>query len=343
MDVDLFAYDLPPELIAQQPLARRDQSRLLVYDRQTAVIRDESFFSLPDWLAPGDLLVYNDTRVIPARLPGRKSTGGRVEVFLLTRLEGDGREELWQCLFKASKPLRPGLRLYFSGPLEAEVLVPAGREPGKVRLTSPDGVARAIEAVGEVPLPPYIRRTPDEQDRGRYQTVFSRPEKGGAVAAPTAGLHFTPDLLSRLERAGVARAPLTLHVGLGTFQPVKCRRVEDHPMHAEYYQLPASTLELITRTRAAGGRVVAVGTTVTRALEFWARTGSRSGMCDLFIYPGFTFQVVQALITNFHLPRSTLLMLVAAFAGREEIMTVYRHAIARRYRFYSYGDGMLLL
>jgi len=344
MDVDLFAYDLPADLIAQHPVSRRDQSRLLVYERQSARIRDEQFADLPSFLAAGDLLVYNDTRVIPARLPARKATGGRVEVFLLARLAADREGELWQCLFKSSKPVRAGQRLAFPGSLAAEVVVPSGTGPGQVRLTAPGGeISRLIEEIGQVPLPPYIRRTPDDGDRGRYQTVFARPEKSGAVAAPTAGLHFTPELLRRLEAAGIATAPLTLHVGLGTFLPVKCRRVEEHRMHAEYFQLPPATAALVERTRAAGGRVVAVGTTVTRTLEFWAREGVQEGLCDLFIYPGFTFRVVDALITNFHLPASTLLMLVAAFAGREEILAVYRHAIARRYRFYSYGDGMLIL
>jgi len=293
--------------------------------------------------------VYNDTRVFPARLRGLKPTGGQVEVFLIPRgqeeRDGEESETMWPCLFKASKPVKPGLVLTFGEALSGEVVTPSSSEPGKIQLTAAGGTSvwSQIEQIGQVPLPPYIKRTADGDDRERYQTIFAETGRKGAVAAPTAGLHFSPELLAGLKQQGIAAVPLTLHVGLGTFLPVKAAKVEDHQMHAEWYRIPLTTLNAIDKARSAGKRVIAVGTTVTRTLEFHAVTGKTSGSCDLFIYPGFEFKRVDALITNFHLPRSTLLMLVSAFAGRQRIMDAYRHAIGKKYRFYSYGDGMLIL
>jgi len=356
LDVSLFDYELPPERIAQFPLPERDRSRLLQVRAGRMEFGDASFAALPELLAPGDLLVLNNTRVIPARLLGRKPSGGRIEAFLVRpglkeereQLFADGlrgREgavELWQALFKASKKVRPGLKIVFSDELVGEVIVPSGLEPGFLLLKNlaGGGVAEAVARIGRVPLPPYIRRDPDGDDRLSYQTVFAaRP---GAVAAPTAGLHFTSGILERLREKGVEQAFLTLHVGLGTFAPVRCEKVEEHRIHEEFFQIPEATVEALERTRAHGGRIVAVGTTVTRALEYFAATGRREGMCDLFIYPGFEFRVIDILLTNFHLPASTLLMLVAAFAGRETILAAYRRALELEYRFYSYGDAMLI-
>jgi len=356
MDVSLFDYELPTERIAQFPLDRRDHSRLLRVTAGSSDFGDGFFYQLPELLQPGDLLVLNNTRVIPARLLGRKPSGGRVEAFLVRPVapeeiadcgdpddtSGDAGRELWQALFKASKPLRPGLVIEFGSGLEGEVIAPSGLRPGFLLLKNRRGgtVAEAIEAIGRVPLPPYIRRDPENSDRTTYQTVFAA--KRGAVAAPTAGLHFTPEILERLENRGIRRAFLTLHVGLGTFAPVRCEKVEEHRIHEEYFEIPENTLELVEETRRAGGRIVAVGTTVTRSLEYFAATGRRQGMCDLFIYPGFEFRLVDLLLTNFHLPASTLMMLVSAFAGRETIMAAYRRALELEYRFYSYGDAMLI-
>lgn len=349
MDVDLFSYDLPPALIAQHPLERRDESRLLVVDRSRNFFEDSRFSRLGGYLSPGDLLVYNDTRVFPARLRGLKPTGGRVEVFLIPRGEneenGEKSEAVWPCLFKASKPVKPGLALTFGEALTGEVVAPSSSQPGKIKLTAAEGTSvwAQIERIGQVPLPPYIKRPAAGDDRERYQTIFAETGKEGAVAAPTAGLHFSPELLAVLKQQGIAAVPLTLHVGLGTFMPVKTAKVEDHQMHAEWYQIPLTTLDAIDKAKSAGKRVVAVGTTVTRTLEYHAVTGKTKGFCDLFIYPGFQYRLIDALITNFHLPRSTLLMLVSAFAGRQRIMAAYRHAIGKKYRFYSYGDSMLIL
>ena len=353
MDVSLFDYELPSERIAQFPLSRRDHSRLLrVRAGERENFGDGFFHQLPDHLEKGDLLVLNNTRVIPARLLGHKPSGGRVEAFLVrpataaeirpVEVPETAGAELWQALFKAAKPVRPGLVIDFGSGLEGEVLAPSGLKPGFLLLKNHRGasVAEAVEELGRVPLPPYIRRDPEAGDRTAYQTVFA--EKDGAVAAPTAGLHFTPETLERLERKGVRRAFLTLHVGLGTFAPVRCEKVEEHRIHEEFFQVPESTVGLVEETRRAGGRIVAVGTTVTRALEYCAATGRREGMCDLFIYPGFRFQLVDLLLTNFHLPASTLMMLVSAFAGRETIMAAYRRALELEYRFYSYGDAMLI-
>ena len=331
-----FHYDLPPELIAQVPLAERRASRLLVLDGATGDTQDRLFADLPSLLRAGDLLVFNDTRVLPARVIGRKPTGGRVEL-LLERLLGP-RSALVHL--QASHKPTPGS--YVELPAGAKARVGARRaELTEIELDR--DVVPFLEAHGETPLPPYIARTADAADRERYQTVFAR--RPGAVAAPTAGLHFDPATLEALAARGVERAFLTLHVGAGTFAPVRTERIEDHELHAEWLEVSADTCAAVERCRARGGRVVAVGTTSVRALETAARGGKLapvSGDSRLYIYPGFEFRVVDAMVTNFHLPESSLLMLVAAFAGREHTLAAYRHAVARRYRFFSYGDAMLV-
>jgi len=349
--VDDFDYELPPELIAQEPAPRRDASRLLALSRSDGQMRHLTFSDLPSLLRPEDLLVLNDTRVLPARLSGRRAgqgTGGRVEALLVEPLSGD---HLWRALLKGS--CRPGEPIDFGKDLVGRLVsrddrfavleLSTGREPG--------GVREALERAGRMPTPPYIRRRGDgggvedereTMDRERYQTVYARV--AGALAAPTAGLHFTQDLLGAVRERGVDLGFLTLHVGLGTFQPVRVDRVSEHRMHAESFVLPETLAAQVSRARGRGGRVVAVGTTVARVLEW--RAGDRgqvapgAGECDLFIRPGHRFRVVDALITNFHLPRSTLLMLVSAFAGMETIRRAYDAAIVSRYRFYSYGDAM---
>jgi S-adenosylmethionine:tRNA ribosyltransferase-isomerase len=343
--VDEFDYDLPPERIAAAPAEPRDQARLLVHDRGSRTTEHARVADLPRFLRAGDLLVFNDTRVLPWRLRGQRATGGAVEC-LLVRLDG----EVGEALLKPSKKLRRGERLPMErGAIVLELLADLGQGRWQVRLLAADGdVAGTLERCGRAPLPPYIRRDGTEdagRDRDRYQTVFARVP--GAIAAPTAGLHFTPELLARLRAHGVQLASVTLHVGEGTFASVRTDDVEAHRMHAEAYDLPAATADAVAATRARGGRVVAVGTTSCRTLETCARPGRLvapgAGTSELFLYPGRPFQVVDALLTNFHLPRSTLLMLVAAFAGTQEILAVYRDAIARGYRFYSFGDAMLLL
>jgi S-adenosylmethionine:tRNA ribosyltransferase-isomerase len=343
MNISEFDYELPADRIAQRPVSRRDRSRLLVLERDSGEIEHRHFFELGCLLSAGDLLVLNDTRVVPARLIGRKATGGRIELFLLERLGPDS----WSCLLQARRGAARGTRIEIAPGLSA--IVDDRREQDwLVRFEcAPDQLTLLLERYGRTPLPPYIKRSesgPNDDDRTRYQTVFSRSP--GAVAAPTAGLHFTDALLVDLKRQGIDTAFLTLHVGPGTFKPVRVDQIEEHRMHEEWCDLPAQTAEAIQRTRRAGRRVVAVGTTVARTLESRVTTdgGLRPGAdrCDLFIYPGFGFRVVDALITNFHLPRSTLLMLVAAFGGRDPLLAAYACAVDRGYRFYSYGDAMLL-
>jgi S-adenosylmethionine:tRNA ribosyltransferase-isomerase len=333
-----FSYHLPDELIAQAPLPERSASRLLVLDGATGNLSDRRLRDLPVCLAPGDLLVFNDTRVVPARLIGSKATGGRVEVFLERALESD--TALVQL--KASKPIREGLSI--ATPAGAVQVLHREGDLWCVRL--PGLVLDVFERFGTIPLPPYIRRPAEEADRERYQSLFARVS--GAVAAPTASLHFDSAVLAALAAQGVNRACVTLHVGAGTFQPIRASDLEDHSMHSERFTVEAATWEAIDRTQAAGGRVVAVGTTVVRALESAALTrhqgsGVSGGETRLFIRPGFRFRVIDALVTNFHLPESTLLILVAAFAGREAVLSAYAHAVRERYRFFSYGDAMLVL
>jgi len=331
-----FYYDLPPELIAQAPLPERSASRLLACDGATGELRDLGFRDLPSLLRAGDLLVLNDTRVLPARVLGRKPSGGRVEI-LLERALG-GQRFLAQA--RASKGIRPGSEIDLPGSHRA---VAVGRREDLYEFELDGDVLTFFERHGAMPLPPYIGRPASEADRERYQTVYAR--QPGAVAAPTAGLHFDAGLFERLRTAAIEVAYVTLHVGAGTFQPVRVDDLRQHRMHSERALVSPALVETIDRTRACGGRVVAVGTTVVRSLEAAAAAGrlrSFQGETDLFIRPGFRFRVVDAMITNFHLPESTLLMLVSAFAGRERVLAAYRHAVAGRYRFFSYGDAMFL-
>ena len=335
MRLSEFDYALPEALIAQHPTAERAQSRLLHLDADGAP-HDRHFKDLPELVAAPDVVVLNDTRVIKARLLGRKPTGGKVEVFV-ERIVAE-REAL--ALARAGHPLKAGHRLILGDGVEAEVL---GRDEDLFRVRFAEPVDAVLERCGQVPLPPYIHHPPDAQDAERYQTVFA--ETPGAVAAPTAGLHFDRALLDGIAARGTAVARVTLHVGAGTFQPIRSDAVEAHRMHAERYAVPEATVEAIATARARGGRVLAVGTTVLRALESAARGGSlcaASGETELFVAPGFQFRVVDRLLTNFHLPRSSLLVLVAAFGGLAAIHRAYAHAIAQRYRFYSYGDAMLI-
>ena len=333
-----FHFDLPDELIAQYPLERRGDSRLLCLERNSGELDDRLFADLPDLLSPGDLLVFNDTKVIPARLYGRKETGGRVELLIERLLEP--RRGL--AHIRASKSPREGTRLMV-GEENVELRV-IGRQGDLFELFSPTlDLMDLMERCGHVPLPPYITRTDDELDLQRYQTVYA--EKPGAVAAPTAGLHFDDRMLGLLAARGINSARITLHVGAGTFQPVRADRLEEHVMHAEYIEVGEDVCEQVKATREGGGRVVAVGTTSVRALESASASGRLipfKGDTRLFITPGYRFRSIDALITNFHLPESTLLMLVATFAGYRETMEAYRHAVARRYRFFSYGDAMFL-
>ncbi|HUH89872.1 MAG TPA: tRNA preQ1(34) S-adenosylmethionine ribosyltransferase-isomerase QueA [Lysobacter sp.] len=339
-----FHYLLPPGLIAQAPLAARSSSRLLLVPSNPGAFEDHVFSELPELLAPGDLLVFNDTRVIPARLFGQKATGGRVEILIERLLGGDeARAQLG-----VSKSPKPGARIALDAGGEAEVL---GRDGEFYRLRF--HVSESLEAwllhAGQLPLPPYIQRAPGADDAERYQTVFAR--EVGAVAAPTAGLHFDQPLLERLAARGVDFGHVTLHVGAGTFQPVRVDDLDQHVMHSEWLNVGAALVEQVRRTRAAGGRVIAVGTTVVRALETAMRPTPDNpagellpyaGESRLFILPGYRIRSVDAMVTNFHLPESTLLMMVSAFAGKERVFAAYAHAIAREYRFFSYGDAMLL-
>lgn len=337
MRLEDFDYDLPPELIAQTPARERTSSRLLHLDGSTGALRDLAFRDVVELISPTDALVLNDTRVIKARLFGRKSTGGRIELLVERVLSNS--EVLAQT--RASHPPREGSRIVFAPELHATVLERTG---GFVRLRfeNCDDVLAVLDRHGEVPLPPYIEHAPGEEDAERYQTVYAR--EPGAVAAPTAGLHFDEPLLDRLRQRGVALAYVTLHVGAGTFQPVRSSDPEEHDMHAEWYRVPQETVDTVSRARENGGRVIAVGTTTLRALETAAAAGLQAGLGEtkLFIVPGYRFRAVDRLITNFHLPKSTLLMLVSAFGGYENIRAAYRHAIAHAYRFYSYGDAMLI-
>jgi len=319
-----FDYQLPRELIAQHPARERSASRLLHLDGSTGALRDLAFADLPDLVDARDTLVLNDTRVIKARLFGRKSTGGRIELFV-ERIVGE-REAL--ALTHSGHPLKAGHRLTVGDGVAVEVL---GREADLARVRFAEPVAAVLERCGAVPLPPYIAHPAGPADAERYQTVFA--ERPGAVAAPTAGLHFDQEMLEKIQSRGAAIAKLTLHVGAGTFQPVRAERIEEHRMHSERYFIPESTRQIIS-----GKRVLAVGTTTLRALE----SNADSGETDLFIYPGFRFRVVERLLTNFHLPKSSLLMLVSAFGGMENVRKAYAHAIEQRYRFFSYGDAMLI-
>ena len=334
-----FDFELPPELIAQAPLAERSASRLLMLDVAAQTQQDRLFKELPQFLRAGDLLVFNDTRVLPARLYGRKETGGAVEI-LIERVTGAHQATVQ---LGVSKKPKEGGRIELADGSHAVVL---GRDEGffRLRFESPEPLERLLLKLGEMPLPPYIERHADAGDMERYQTVYAR--EPGAVAAPTAGLHFDESMLARLREQGVDFGYVTLHVGAGTFQPMRAEEVKDHVMHREWLNVGAELVEKIQRTRAAGGRVVAVGTTVVRALESASCDGVLhpfAGETQIFIVPGYRFSSIDALITNFHLPQSTLLMLVSALAGRQFVLDAYRHAVEQRYRFFSYGDAMLIL
>ncbi len=345
MHISDFDYYLPDELIAQYPAARREGSRLLVLPKKGGAIIHTSFSEIGDFLVPGDLLVLNETKVFPARLLGtRERTGGQVELLLLE----EKASLVWEALVRPGKKARIGETLIFgNGHLRCVI---EGKTPEGGRLVRFTGVSEQefwdeVFKIGKVPLPPYIKRDEEEIDRERYQTVYARIP--GSAAAPTAGLHFTEEILRRLQEKGVRIAFVLLHVGLGTFRPVRVADVEKHQMHAEYWKLAPVAADLINRTKQEGGRVVAVGTTTVRVLESAPFDGCRilpgEGWTRLFIYPGFSFRVIDGLLTNFHLPRSTLLMLVCAFAGRERVLSAYREAVEKRYRFFSYGDVMLII
>lgn len=342
MDVSQFDFDLPERLIAQTPLAERSESRLLVLRREDGSIRHRRFQDIVEFLQPGDVLVLNDSKVIPARLIGSKvDTGAKIELLLLKQLQGDR----WETLVKPAKRIKAGTKVVFGQGELVAVAEEEGEAPGgRIFRLEYDGVLmELLNRLGQMPLPPYIKKQLDDPDR--YQTVYARHP--GSAAAPTAGLHFTPELLNRIEQRGVNIAAITLHVGLGTFRPVTADRVEDHRMHAEYYDVSREAAEAVNKAKANGRRVVAVGTTSCRTLESIAddegTVYARSGWTDIFIYPGYTFRAVDALITNFHLPKSTLVMLVSAFAGRELTMKSYREAVREEYRFFSFGDAMLII
>jgi len=333
-----FHFDLPAGLIAQHPLARRSDSRLLHLERKGGSIGDHSFTDLPSLLQPNDLLVFNDTRVIPARLFGHKASGGKVEILIERQLEDH------RCLaqMRSSKPARPGSHIVLED--ETRLLVEGRDGDFFVLRSSGEPLGSVMNRLGHMPLPPYIDRKDEALDQDRYQTVYGRSP--GAVAAPTAGLHFDPPLLDSLQERGVRFAHVTLHVAAGTFQPVRAEHIEDHRMHAEYLEVSETVCAAVAETRARGGRVIAVGTTSVRSLETAAgESGLQpfSGDTQIFIYPGYEFRIVDGMITNFHLPESTLLMLVSAFAGIDAVRAAYRHAIEERYRFFSYGDAMVIL
>lgn len=341
MDVKDFYYDLPQELIAQDPLEHRDSSRLMVLDKNSGEVRHRIFRDVTEYLKPGDCLVINNTKVIPARLYGiREETGAQIEILLLTRKEKD----VWETLVKPGKKAKIGTRISFGEGILVGEVVDVVEEGNRLIRFQYDGIFEEIlDRLGQMPLPPYI--THPLQDKNRYQTVYAKYD--GSAAAPTAGLHFTPQLLESIRNMGIDVAEVTLHVGLGTFRPVKETDVLKHHMHSEFFQIDADAAEKINRAKAAGNRVISVGTTSTRTLESVADDKgiltAKSGWTDIFIYPGYKFKVIDGLITNFHLPESTLVMLVSALAGREQILNAYKLAVEERYRFFSFGDAMLII
>lgn len=362
MLVSDFQFHLPEELIAQEPLARRDESRLLHLRRSSGEYADRRFRDFPDFLRSGDLVVFNNTRVFPARLYGRREgtqaqpdrarnpaahdfLHGRIEVLLTRQLAAEPND--WECLVRPGRKIGVGERLFFGEHEELQAKVLARGEFGQrhIRFAAVDDFFSVLDRIGHVPLPPYIARADSAGDQERYQTIYA--QQRGSVAAPTAGLHFTAEILERIRQRGIETTEITLHVGLGTFQPIRVERVEDHKIHSETYTISADASTAINETMANGRRIVAIGTTTVRTLEHAIRAGSGSiregsATADLFIYPGFEFKAVQAMLTNFHLPQSSLLMLVSAFGGRENVLRAYEHAVSQRYRFYSYGDCMFL-
>lgn len=343
MNISDFDYHLPPELIAQHPADKRDESRLLVVHRNTDTIEHKHFYDIIDYLRPGDCLVMNNSKVIPARLFGvKEQTGAKVEFLLIKRKDGD----VWESMVKPGKKLHPGDVVAFDeqGRLKAEVIGYGDDGTRLVRFLYEGVFGELLDELGKIPLPPYIDRENEKEDKERYQTVYCRDE--GSVAAPTAGLHFTEELLGRVREKGVKTAFVTLHVGIGTFRPVKCETVEEHKMHFEEYHIDEENARIINEAKAAGGRIISVGTTSTRTLESAAAEDGTvpagSGSTGIFIYPGYRFKVVEALITNFHLPKSTLLMLISALYDREKILKIYEEAVRQEYRFFSYGDAMFI-
>lgn len=335
-----FNYDLPQELIAQTPLERRDGSRLMTLNRETGEISHRHFFDLPEFLKPGDTLVLNDSRVLPARLYGKRNpTGGAVELLLLK----EGSDGSWECLARPGRKLKPGEEVSFGdGELTATILEDLGEGKKRVQFHFEGIFLEVLERLGKMPLPPYIKE--ELQNGERYQTVYSKVV--GSAAAPTAGLHFTPELLERIKGMGVNIAYVTLHVGLGTFRPVAVEDVQSHHMHSEFCMISAETAEILNNTKKNGGRIVCVGTTSCRTLESFAHEDGTfqesSGWTEIFIYPGYRFKAMDALVTNFHLPESTLLMLVSAFAGKDHVMAAYEEAVKEKYRFFSFGDAMFI-
>ena len=335
-----FDFYLPEELIAQTPLERRDASRLLTLDKHTGAVEHHHFYELPQFLKPGDCLVLNDSRVLPARLIGHRPTGGACEVLLLV----DRGDKCWECLVRPGRKLRPGAQVIFGEGKELTATIEEELEDGKrlVQFHYQGIFLEILEEWGKMPLPPYIKE--ELQDNERYQTVYSKVV--GSAAAPTAGLHFTPELLKKVQEMGVKVCYVTLHVGLGTFRPVKAEDIQDHEMHSEFCMISQETADVINETKRSGGRVICVGTTSCRTIEsFAAEDGTmteRSGWTNIFIYPGYRFKVLDALITNFHLPQSTLIMLVSALAGREHVLAAYEEAVKERYRFFSFGDAMFI-
>lgn len=341
MDIEAFDYHLPESLIAQTPLKNRDESRLLILGRQSGNIEHQHFKDVIDYLESGDTLVLNDTRVMPARLFGLKEeTGAKVEMLMLTQIEGND----WEVLLKPAKRIKVGNRLTFGdGKIVAECIQELD-QGGRIMRLHYDGILQErLDELGEMPLPPYIKERLDDQDR--YQTVYAKAS--GSAAAPTAGLHFTDELLANIREKGINIAFITLHVGLGTFRPVSVDNIDDHEMHSEYYQMDRETAELLNKTKESGHRIISVGTTSTRTLETIMQSNDKfvaqSGWTDIFIFPGFTFKAIDGLITNFHLPKSTLVMLVSAFSSRDKILNAYNQAVSSEYRFFSFGDAMLII
>lgn len=345
MNINEFDYHLPQELIAQKPADKRDASRLLVVHRDTGETEHRHFHDILDYLRPGDCLVLNDSKVLPARLFGiKEGTGAKVEFLLIKRIQGD----IWETMVRPGKRLKPGDTVIFSPDFKARI-TDYGEDGTRLAEFQYQGIfMERLEELGKMPLPPYIERESDLEDKDRYQTVYCREE--GSVAAPTAGLHFTEELLAQAEEKGVKIAYVTLHVGIGTFRPVKCENIQDHQMHFEEFHITRENAEIINKAKAAGGRILSVGTTSTRTLESAAveKDGDYfieecSGNTGIFIYPGYRFKIVDCLITNFHLPKSTLLMLISALYDREKILNIYEMAVEEKYRFFSYGDAMLIL